>query len=142
MNENFKTLIQSLDLRDIKIIDSHETVYSFPNPEDKTKVSIKTDQLFPNDDPKIKDETVVFRPKYIFTFSIENDVFYKAEYILLVSFFSKDVNNVEKLLADEDLKKIFLGQQLNRTLWSILRGVVMDGFNKHSINPVILPWIK
>ena len=141
MNENFKKLIGLLELKDIKLIDSHETVLSYPNQDDK-EVSIHGGQLFPKDDPKNTDDLLIFRPKYVFSFSIEDTVFYKCEYIFLVSFSYKDLSKIQKLLEDKETKDFFFDKQINRTLWSIVRGVVMDGFTKHSLKPIILPWIK
>ena len=141
MNENFKKLIGLLELKDIKLIDSHETVLSYPIQDDK-EVSIHGGQLFPKDDPKNTDDFLIFRPKYVFSFSIEDTVFYKCEYIFLVSFSYKDLSKIQKLLEDKETKDFFFDKQINRTLWSIVRGVVMDGFNKHSLKPIILPWIK
>lgn len=141
MNENFKKLIGLLELKDIKLIDSHETVLSYPIQDDK-EISIHGEQLFPKDDPKNTDDLLIFRPKYVFSFSIEDTVFYKCEYIFLVSFSYKDLSKIQKLLEDKETKDFFFDKQINRTLWSIVRGVVMDGFNKHSLKPIILPWIK
>ena len=141
MNENFKKLIGLLELKDIKLIDSHETVLSYPIQNDK-EISIHGEQLFPKDDPKNTDDLLIFRPKYVFSFSIEDTVFYKCEYIFLVSFSYKDLSKIQKLLEDKETKDFFFDKQINRTLWSIVRGVVMDGFNKHSLKPIILPWIK
>lgn len=141
MNENFKKLIGLLELKDIKLIDSHEIVLSYPNQDDK-EISIHGGHLFPKDDPKNTDDLLIFRPKYVFSFSIEDTVFYKCEYIFLVSFSYKDLSKIQKLLEDKETKDLFFDKQINRTLWSIVRGVVMDGFNKHSLKPIILPWIK
>ena len=141
MNENFKKLIGLLELKDIKLIDSHETVLSYPIQNDK-EISIHGEQLFPKDDPKNTDDVLIFRPKYVFSFSIEDTVFYKCEYIFFVSFSYKDLSKIQKLLEDKETKDLFFDKQINRTLWSIVRGVVMDGFNKHSLKPIILPWIK
>ncbi|MBR1721476.1 MAG: hypothetical protein IJ727_03155 [Treponema sp.] len=141
MNENFKKLIGLLELKDIKLIDSHETVFSFPNQNDN-EISINGEQLFPKDDPKNSDDLLIFRPKFVFSFSIGENIFYRCEYILLVSFSYKDLSEVQKLLEDKETKNLFYTKQINRTLWSILRGLVMDGFNKHSLKPVILPWVK
>lgn len=141
MNENFKKLIGLLELKDIKLADSHETVLLYPKQDDK-EISIHGEQLFPKDDPKNSDDLLIFRPKFIFSFSIGENTFYRCEYILLVSFSYKDLSEVQKLLEDKETKDLFYNKQLGRTLWSVLRGLVMDGFNKHSLKPVILPWIK
>ena len=141
MNENFKKLIGLLELKDIKLIDSHETVFSFPNQNDN-EISINGEQLFPKDDPKNSDDLLIYRPKFLFSFSIGENIFYTSEYILLVSLSYKDLSEVQKLLEDKETKNLFYTKQINRTLWSILRGLVMDGFNKHSLKPVILPWVK
>ena len=83
MNENFKKLIGLLELKDIKLADSHETVLLYPKQDDK-EISIHGEQLFPKDDPKNSDDLIIFRPKFIFSFSIGENTFYRCEYILLV----------------------------------------------------------
>jgi hypothetical protein len=45
------------------------------------------------------------------------------------------------LYAIDEVKDIFLKKQLRRTLWIILRGTVLDAFNRHSLQPVPLPWV-
>lgn len=72
---------------------------------------------------------------------MNNEDFFKAEYILSVSFSSSNVTRVLELLENKEIKDMFLQKQMNRTLWSILRGTLLDAFNRHSLQPVVLPWI-
>ena len=46
-----------------------------------------------------------------------------------------------ELFSKQEVKDIFYSKQLNKTLWTILRGTVMDAFNRHSLKPVILPFV-
>jgi len=142
MATNFQELIKLLQLQEIRFMDSHESVLQvINNINDNTKVLIKTEQAFRQKDPIINDNIIVFCPKYVFTFFIEDKLFFKCEYIISISFKTDDSKKVQALLEDKETKNIFLTQQLNKTLWSILRGTIMDAFNRHSLRPVVLPWV-
>lgn len=142
MNEKFDKLIKLLDLKDIRLLDSHESLLELPKRDEKTEVSIKAEQMYPNEDPGIDSDVVFFRPKYIFSFSINEKDFFRCEYIMLISFTCSNISEFQELLKDDEVKRILYEKQLGRTLWSVLRGIVMEAFNRHSIEPVILPWVR
>lgn len=142
MKDEFFELIKIFDLKDIQFIDSHESVLSSIKTKGDVKVSVKTDQMIPVEDPKFENDNMICHPKYVLSFEMDNKVFFKCEYILIVVFKCKDLKRAQELLGEEENKNFFFGQQMNRTVWTILRSVVMDAFNRHSLKPVILPWIK
>lgn len=142
MKEKFQKLIKLLQLFDVRFMDSHESVLCLPdNLALGKEIAIESGQAFAKEDPVVKEDSVVFRVKYMFTFSCEGIAYFRTEYIIMISFKSDDVQKVSELLKDEELKKIFVEKQINRTLWTILRGTIMDAFNRHSLPPVQLPWI-
>ena len=104
---------------------------------------IKTEsgQAVALDDPAVSGNLISFRMKYVFKFFCDDNPYFKAEYIVMISFTATDVNKAVELLKDEETKKIFLEKQVFRTLWTILRATIMNAFNRHSLPPVQLPWI-
>ena len=142
MKEDFIELIKLLELKEIRFIDSHETVLDSINPKDESNISINTEQLIPIDDPQYTENKMICRPKYSFTFSLNENKYFKCEYILMVVFNCKDIKKVQELFQSNETKDFFFGHQMNRTLWTILRSTVMNAFNRHSLQPVVLPWIK
>ena len=142
MKEKFQQLIKMLQLFDVRFMDSHESVLCLPdNLALGKEIEIESGQAFAKEDPVVTEESIFFRVKYVFKFLCEKKVYFKTEYVVMISFKSKDVQKASELLKDEDLKKFFVEKQLNRTLWTILRGTIMDAFNRHSLPPVQLPWI-
>lgn len=142
MKEQFQQLIEILQLIDIRFMDSHESVLCLPeNLSLGKEITTESGQAFANEDPVINEDMLFFRVKYVFTFSCEKKPYFKAEYIVMISFKSANVQKAAELLKDDELKKIFVEKQLSRTLWTILRGTIMNAFNRHSLPPVQLPWI-
>lgn len=142
MKEKFQHLIKLLPSFDVRFMDSHESVLCVPeNLALGKEITIDSGQAFAKEDPLIKDDTVTFRVKYVFKFSCEGMAYFNTEYVIMISFRSVDVQKAAELLKDEELKKFFVEKQLNRTLWTILRGTIMDAFNRHSLPPIQLPWL-
>lgn len=141
MIEHFSELLNLLKLSAIRFIDSHETVLDIVYPEEGTEIQIETETQFPDETPHLEKDSVGFQPKYIISFSNNGKVFFRVEYILLVVFSSENTERCFELLQDKEIKDLFLQKQLNKTLWPILRGTILDAFNRHSLQPVVLPWI-
>lgn len=142
MKDKFKELLGILELGDIRFMDSHETVLFYPeNLEKGIPVEIKSGQAFANEDPSVNNGNLLFRIKYEIAFAVEGKDYFKTEYIVAVVFRSSDIDKAIGLLKNEELKEVFVRQQINRTLWTILRGTVMDAFNRHSLKPIPLPWM-
>ena len=131
-----------LQLFDVRFMDSHESVLCLPdNLALGKEIAIESGQAFAKEDPVVKEDSIFFRVKYVFKFLCAKKAYFKTEYVVMISFKSKDVQKASELLKDEELKKFFVEKQLNRTLWTILRGTIMDAFHRHSLPPVQLPWI-
>jgi len=142
MQEKFQELIKLLQLFDIRFMDSHESVLCLPDNMTLGKeIEIESGQAFAKEDPVVKEDSILFRVKYVFKFSCEKKEYFRTEYVVMFSFKSADVQKAAELLKIEKLKKIFVEKQLSRTIWTILRGTIMDAFNRHSLPPVQLPWI-
>lgn len=142
MKDKFKELLSILELGDIRFMDSHETVLFYPeNFEKGIPVEIKSGQAFANEDPSVNNGNLLFRIKYEIAFAVEGKDYFKTEYVVAVVFRSFNVDKAIELLKNEELKEVFIRQQINRTLWTILRGTVMDAFNRHSLKPIPLPWM-
>jgi hypothetical protein len=142
MQEKFQELIKLLQLFDIRFMDSHESVLCLPDNLALGKgIEIESGQAFAKDDPVVNEDSILFRIKYVFKFSCEKKEYFRTEYVVMFSFKSANVQKAAELLKIEKLKKIFVEKQLSRTIWTILRGTVMDAFNRHSLPPVQLPWI-
>ena len=142
MQEKFQELIKLLQLFDIRFMDSHESVLCLPDNLTLGKeIAIESGQAFAKEDPIFDEKVISFRVKYVFKFSCEKKEYFRTEYVVMFSFKSADVQKAAWLLKDEELKKIFVEKQLSRTVWTILRGTIMDAFNRHSLPPVQLPWI-
>ena len=72
---------------------------------------------------------------------MDDKVFFEAEYVLFIVFLIKDKSKIESLLQNEEIKKVFIEKQIDKLIWSYLRGIVMDAFNKHSLRPIPLPLV-
>lgn len=142
INDDFSELIKLLNLTNIQIIESNEKVLQSMSFNGGEEVQINMEQGFPKDNnPQINETQLSFYPKYIFTFSIGGKIYFKTEYILIVQFKTENIQRFSELYANEEVREIFLKKQLHRTLWTILRGTVLDAFNRHSLKPIPLPWI-
>lgn len=142
MKDKFKELIELLQLADIRFMDSHESVLFFPEDLEKgIPVEIKTGQAFANEDPSVNNGNLLFRIKYEIDFSVEGKDYFKTQYVVAVVFRTTNLDKALEMLKDEKLKDVFIRQQLNRTLWTVLRGTVLDAFNRHSLKPIPLPWM-
>lgn len=141
IKDDFLEFLKLIELSNIQIIDSHETVMAIFPVDNGEKIQINTEQGINKDDPVIENNIVSFRPKYNFSFSVKQKEYFRAEYVVLVSFTVKNIERFNELFSKQEVKDIFYSKQLNKTLWTILRGTVMDAFNRHSLKPVILPFV-
>lgn len=142
IDSDFSELIKLLNLINIQIIESHEKVLQSMSLNEGEEVQINMGQGFPKDNnPEINETQISFFTKYVFTFSTDGKDYFRTEYVLVVQFKTENVQRFSELYANEEVREIFLKKQLHRTLWTILRGTVLDAFNRHSLKPIPLPWI-
>lgn len=143
-NAVFQELITSVQIRSVQFIDiqSHRASVNFA-PEDanhETRISWK--QLFPTDDPlRIDDTQLIFRPKYEFLVTREGTSFFNATMVAALQFTVENKETFERCWNNPDAQKIFREKQIMRTMWPILRQQLMDCMNRHSLQPITLPWI-
>lgn len=147
MKEKFSELISLLSLRQIRILDSHETVLSENSVLAQSEnINIETIQALGEQSPVFENSFVKFNLKYTFNFSkkdnVENYPFFAASYIVSVIFETPDTERAREYLSEKEILNIFVTKQLKKTLWPIFRGVLMDSMGRHSLQPVLLPWIK
>lgn len=147
MKEKFSELINLLSLRQIRIVDSHETVlFEDSVLEQKNNVNIETVQALGEQSPEFENSFVRFNVKYTFNFSREKDSvnkpYFTASYVIIVTFETLDVEKTRQLLTEKELLNVFITQQLKKTLWPVLRGTLLDAMGRHSLQPIPLPWIK
>lgn len=141
INDDFLEFLKLIKLSNIQIIDSHETVKAIFPIGDGEEIQINTEQGINKEDPIIKNNIVSFQLRYNFSFTVKQKEYFRAEYVVLVSFAVENIDRFRELFSKQEIKDIFYSKQLNRTLWTILRGTVMDAFNRHSLKPVILPFV-
>lgn len=142
MNENFKELISLLQISDIRIMEQHSKVFEYYNLNDGSEIRINTEQKIPSEDPVINDNDILIRPKYEIKFINEEKSFFECEFYFCIVFNTENPSRVKELLSMNDIADIFYSKQINRTLWPILRSELLATCNRHSIQPVTLPWIK
>lgn len=149
METDNQKLLKLLNVKDIRFIDSHETLLSLEGwSGDDDAVSLNNSISVARNDPERKDDLFIVHPRYEMMFSekqaegAEAKQFFRAVYVLEVVFKSENPEEVEKMFKDENVKKFFFKNQMNHTLWSILRSRVMNAFSNHSLKPIVLPWIQ
>ena len=142
MNENYAKLIELIELSNITLIESHEKMLFSPSDEQLKKIRIETEHSYNKNDPVIKDAEMLNNHKYNFSFLVDDKKYYIAEYIIFISFNIKNKVKVETLLKIDEVRKLFIEKQIQKLLWSYLRGIVMDSFNKHSLKPIPLPLLS
>ncbi len=139
MNNEYTEFVKAIELSAVNLVESHEKVFFTPSDAQLDKVKIDTEHAYNKDDPINQDSTLLNNHKYKFTFSVDDKTYFVAEYIVFIAFTIKDKETVERLLKIEEIKQMFINKQIDRLVWSYLRGIVMDAFNKHSLRPIPLP---
>lgn len=144
MKERFSELINLLSLKQIQILDSHETV--LPGDfrlEQEERVNIETIQSIGENSPSFEGAFVKLNLKHTFNFSKEKEQpYFTASYITVVTFETEDIDRTKSLLSEKDIIGVFVTKQLKKTLWPIFRGILLDAMGRHSLQPLPLPWIK
>ena len=114
MNNEYNEFIKSIELSSIKIIESHEKVYFSPSDNQLLKVKVDTEHAYNQTDPQIREAELLNNHKYKFTFSVDDKVFFEAEYVLFIGFLIKDKSKIESLLQNEEIKKVFIEKQIDK----------------------------
>lgn len=139
MNNEYTEFVKAIELSAINLVESHEKVFFTPSDVQLDKVKIDSEHSYNKNDPIIKDSSLLNNHKYKFIFSVKEKQYFVAEYIVFIAFTIKDKDTVERLLTIGEIKQLFIEKQIDRIVWTYLRGIVMDAFNKHSLRPIPLP---
>ena len=59
----------------------------------------------------------------------------------MIAFHVLDVAVADELWKDEELRKVFMENQIQRTLWPLFRQHAHDGMSRLGMSPVPLPWL-
>lgn len=109
MNENYKKLINLIELSNITLVESHEKLFFSPSDEQLKSVRMDTEHGYNKDDPIIKDTEMLNNHKYKFSFSVGNNKYYIAEYVIFISFNIKNKSEIENLLKIDEVRYQTIG---------------------------------
>ncbi len=111
-------------------------------PPQGSELQLEWRQSFANGDPIAPTpEARVFRPKYEFVVKVQNTIIFKQTSVFIISFKVIDATAYGELWAEEELRKIFMEKQIQKTIWPLFRQHVHDGMSRLGMSPVTLPWI-
>ena len=141
INERLTQFLKSLKLLDIKPMSLHsDRLGDMPAPN--TEINLEWKQAFADGDPvAVTTETRAFRPRYEITVSFQSAPIFKQVSVFVVAFQLIDVAVFDQLWADEEVRKVFLENQIQKTMWPFIRQLVHDGMSRLGINPLPLPWL-
>lgn len=141
INERLTRFLHALLLQDIKPMLLHsESLGSMPPPG--SELQLEWNQAFANDDPlSPTPETKIFRPRYELMVSFQGTVVFKQISVFIIGFNIMDSAAFEELWADEELRKVFMEKQIQKTLWPLFRQHAHDGMSRLGMSPVPLPWL-
>jgi hypothetical protein len=141
INDRLTSLLHTLEIQDIKPMSIHSDGLG-QMPSQGSELKLEWKQLFANGDPLTPmPDTRVFRPKYEFNVSSQSAVIFKQESVFILAFRVLDAATFDKYWADEELRKVFMEKQLQKTMWPLFRQHVHDGMCRLGMAPVPLPWL-
>lgn len=141
INDRLTRLLYILTLQDIKPMLLHSEALG-PMPPPGSELKLEWTQSFADGDPlSPTPETKVFRPKYEFTVGFQGTLMFRQASVFVVGFGVTDAPAFSELWTDEDLRKVFMEKQLQKTLWPLFRQHAHDGMSRLGMSPVPLPWI-
>lgn len=141
LNDKMTRLIHVLKLQDIKpmLLISKNVG---PMPPQGSGIKLEWKQSFADGDPLTASfDTRIFRLKYEFTASFDTTPIFQQESVFIISFAVTNMNVFEELWAHDELRKVFMEKQIQKTLWPLFRQHVHDGMSRLGISPIPLPWL-
>lgn len=141
INDRLTRFLHALQLQDIRpMFLQSESLGQMPPPGNELQLEWK--QLFANGDPlSPSPEARLFRPRYELTVSFQGTAFFKQVSTFVIAFRVLDAAVLEELWADEELRKVFMEKQIQKTLWPLFRQHAHDGMSRLGMSPVPLPWL-
>lgn len=141
INERFTRFLHVVELHEIRPMSLHSEIKG-PMPPVGNELRLEWRQSFANDDPIAPtSETRVFRPKYEFVVRFQDAVIFLQISIFVISFKVIDQAAYDEFWADEELRKIFMEKQIQKTMWPLFRQHIHDGMSRLGMSPVTLPWL-
>ena len=111
-------------------------------PAPNSEIKLGWTQTFADGDPvAINGETRIFRPRYEITVSFQGTPIFRQVSVFLIAFHLTDAPNFEELWKDDEVRKVFQENQIQKTMWPLLRQHVHDGMSRLGIHPLPLPWL-
>lgn len=141
INERLTRFLHALTLQDIKPMLLHsENTGPMPAPGSELKLEWK--QSFADNDPlSTAPDIRIFRPRHELTVSFEETPVFKQISVFIIGFSIIDLSTFEELWADEEVRKVIMEKQIQKTLWPLFRQHVHDGMSRLGMTPVSLPWL-
>jgi len=141
LDERLSRFLRALTLKEIRPMLLHsESLGPLPAPGSELRLEWK--QQFADGDPlSPAPEALVFRPRYELSASFQASPVFRQVTTFIVAFQAQDAATANELRADEELRKVFMEHQLQKTLWPLFRQHVHDGMSRLGMAPVSLPWL-
>lgn len=141
INERLPRFLHALQLQEIRpMLLQSEAKGPMPVPGSELRLEWK--QQFADGDPLVPaPEVFIFRPRYELLVSFQAAPLFKQVSAFVLSFQVKDALTVQELWSDEELRRVFMENQLQKTLWPIFRQHALDGMSRLGMTPVPLPWL-
>ena len=141
INERFTSFLHTIQLQDIRPMELHSKA-SGSTPPQGSGLQLEWRYAFAKGDPIASQlEIKVFRPKYEFNIKFNGSIIFEHTSKFIISFKVINAEAYEQLWAEEDLRKAFMEQQIQKTLWPLLRQHIHDGMSRLGLSPVTLPWV-
>lgn len=141
INERLTRLLASMKLQDIKPMSIHSDLLGeMPSPNSEIKLG--WNQTFADGDPvMVNGETRIFRPRYEITVSFQEIPIFRQVSVFFIVFHITDITAFEEFWKDDEVRKVFQENQIQKTMWPFLRQHVHDGMSRLGITALPLPWI-
>ena len=108
----------------------------------QTEVSITWNIALADDDPVSENVSFLrFRPRILVSISQSDKEFFKMESIIALLFEVTEQTGYEQAWSNQEVRTIFLEQQLQKTLWPFFRQEAIDGMTRLGLPGVPLPWL-
>ena len=134
-------LIASLELRSIVPMKLESERFSDP-PAVNSELQLASNVQFSDNDPEVQTgDNWVFRPRMICEVSLAGAIHFRQTTYFVLLFGMKNMERVQELWTDLQLRKDFQEKQVTKTLWPLFRQHVIDGMSRVGLPFVTLPWL-
>jgi len=141
LNDRLTRLLKAMKLTDIKPMSLHSDLLG-DMPAPNSEINLEWKQTFADGDPVAANgATRIFRPRFEINVSFQGAPIFKQLAVVFIAFQLLDPATFDELWADEEVRAVFMQNQIQKTMWPFLRQYVHDGMSRVGINPLPLPWI-